>query len=367
MPAPIPVADIVRFGIFELDLTAREVHKAGVKVKLQDQPFRVLALLVDRAGQVVTREELQQKIWPTDLYGTFDQGLNNAIKKVRNALGDSADNPRFVETVAGLGYRFVAPVSAVQPRSSEPPFRFDFRILRNIALISLTAAALLTTLAYWAWHRSDMRARPSSEKTVLAVLPFDNLSRDPDQEFFSDGLTEEMIAQLGKLNPERLTVIARGSVVKYKGSSLPVNQIGKELHADYLLQGSVRSASDRVRITVQLIQVQDQTDRSGANLRCPERQRADLQVVADCLRGSCRVDVVSRCRSRIRSLSLGTAFPGFVAASPPTALTGRKSSADYNLMKGSVDEGGAHHSYSFHSFSQFQIPDVTLIGNGNPS
>ena len=105
-----------------------------------------------------------------------------------------------------------------------------------------------------------MRARSSSEKVILAVLPFDNLSRDPDQEFFSDGLTEEMIAQLGKLNPERLTVIARGSVAKYKGSSLAVNQIGRELHADYLVQGSVRRASDRVRITVQLIQVRDQTD-----------------------------------------------------------------------------------------------------------
>jgi TolB-like protein/DNA-binding winged helix-turn-helix (wHTH) protein/Flp pilus assembly protein TadD len=259
MHAPIPVAGSVRFGIFQLDLKARELHKAGVRVKLQDQPFRVLALLVDRAGQVVTREELQQKIWPTDVYGTFDQGLNNAIKKVRNALGDSADNPRFVETVAGHGYRFLAPVSAVGPRSPAPKFHFDLRTLRNIAFIGLTAASLVASVAYWAWHRSAMRARPSSEKAILAVLPFDNLSHDPDQEFFSDGLTEEMIAQLSKLNPDRLTVIARGSVAKYKGSSLPVSQIGSELHADYLLQGSVRRASDRVRITVELIQVRDQT------------------------------------------------------------------------------------------------------------
>src|SRR5260370_13179815 len=123
MQAPSPLVGIVRFGIFQLDLKARELHKAGVKVKLQEQPFRGLARLVDRAGQVVTREELRQNIWPTDVYVTFDQGLNNAIKKVRIALGDSADNPRFVETVAKHGYRFVAPVSADQRSASEAPFR----------------------------------------------------------------------------------------------------------------------------------------------------------------------------------------------------------------------------------------------------
>src|SRR6267142_439989 len=124
MPAPTPIADVVRFGIFQLDLKARELHKAGAKVKLQDQPFRVLAMLVERAGQVVTREELRDKIWPGDVYVTFDQGLNNAIKKVRDALGDSADNPRFIETLARHGYRFVAPVNAVPQRASEPQVRF---------------------------------------------------------------------------------------------------------------------------------------------------------------------------------------------------------------------------------------------------
>src|SRR5882724_4664114 len=259
MEAPTRFADTVRFGTFQLDLKARELHKAGVKVKLQDQPFRVLALLVAQAGQVVTREELRQKIWPSDVYVAFDQGLNNAIKKVRDALGDSADNPRFIETVAKQGYRFLAPVSVVPQRSSESPSRFGLRTIFT-ALIGLTIASVLVALVYSTWHRSALRTTPSSEKAILAVLPFDNLSHDPDQEFFSDGLTEEMIAQLGKLNPERLTVIARGSVSKYKGSSIAVSQIGKELHADYLLQGSVRRAPDRVRITVQLIQVRDQTD-----------------------------------------------------------------------------------------------------------
>ena len=265
-----PLAEIVRFGLFQLDLKTGELHKSGVKVKLQDQPLRVLIVLVEHGGQVVTREELQQRVWPTDVYVTFDQGLNNAIKKVRDALGDSAENPRFVETVAKRGYRFIAPINAgpelVAAARLKPEPGLDRRhhlgppLLPKITWIALAAVSLLAALGYWVWHRPQIRDRPSSEEIVLAVLPFDNLSRDPDQEFFSDGLTEEMIAQLGKLNPKRLSVIARGSVARYKGSSLPVNQIGRELHADYLLQGSVRRESGRVRITVQLIQVRDQTD-----------------------------------------------------------------------------------------------------------
>src|SRR6202789_2960975 len=260
MEAASPPSDIVHFGIFQIDLKARELHKAGVKVKLQEQPFRVLALLVERAGQVVTREELRQRVWPTDAYVAFDQGLNNAIKKVRAALGDSADSPRFVETLARHGYRFVAPVGALPQRPVEPRVRFGLRSRWQFALIGLASASLLAALAYWAWHGSTTHAGSPAEKVILAVLPFDNLGHDPDQEFFSDGLTEEMIAQLGKLNPERLTVISRGSVAKYKDSRLAANQIGRELRADYLVQGSVRRSADRVRITVQLIQVRDQTD-----------------------------------------------------------------------------------------------------------
>lgn len=259
MQAPPPLVDSVRFGIFQLDLKAHELLKAGVKVKLQDQPFRVLAMLVEHAGEVVTREKLQLRIWPTDVYVAFDQGLNNAIKKVRDALGDSADNPRFVETVAKHGYRFIAPVNAELTRSSEHRSPSGQRFLW-IGLIAVIAASVLAALGYWAWPRSAAKETPSSERLILAVLPFENLSHDPEQEFFSDGLTEEMTAQLGKLNPKRLNVIARGSVARYKASSLPPHQIGRELHADYLVQGSVRRDSGRVRITVQLIQVGDQTD-----------------------------------------------------------------------------------------------------------
>lgn len=278
MKAPDSIDGIVRFGMFQLDLKAGELRKGGVKVKMQDQPFRVLALLVERAGQVVTREQLRQGIWPTDVYVAFDQGLNNAIRKVRDALGDSADNPRFIETVAKHGYRFLAPVSPAQTVPSALPSRFAFFSTRSIAWMALGAVCLLASLAYWAWHRPAVHAKPPSEKVVLALLPLDNLSHDPDQEFFSDGLTEEIITQLSKVNPGRLGVIARGSVVRYKGSSLPVNQIGKELHADYLVQGSVRREADRVRIAVQLIQVRD-----GTNLWAEsyDRELKDILVLQD--------------------------------------------------------------------------------------
>jgi TolB-like protein/DNA-binding winged helix-turn-helix (wHTH) protein/Tfp pilus assembly protein PilF len=260
MQTTIPIDAILQFGVFQLDLKAGELHKAGVKVKLQDQPFRVLAVLVEHAGQLVTREELGQQVWPSNVYVDFDQGLNNAIKKVREALGDSADSPTLIETVARHGYRFIAKVSAVAAQPARSRLPLGSRTFRNSILISL-AAGLLAAFGYWAWRGPTAHIAPSPERVTLAVLPFENLSGDSDQEFFSDGLTEEMIAQLGKLNPDRLTVIARGSVARYKRSTLGANQIGRELLADYLVQGSVRRAADRVRITVQLIQVSDQIDR----------------------------------------------------------------------------------------------------------
>jgi TolB-like protein/DNA-binding winged helix-turn-helix (wHTH) protein len=261
MPTTSPLADIFQFDVFQLDLNEGELRKAGVKVKLQDQPFRVLAVLVERAGHVVSRDELRQRVWSGNVYVDFDQGLNNAVKKVREALGDAADSPRLIETVTRHGYRFITPVSVVAAPSLQPRLPPGSRVCRNAIAIGLTAVLLAAPFAYWVWHQSVKRTAPSSDRVTLAVLPFDNLSGDPDQEFFSDGLTEEMIAQLGNLNPDRLTVIARGAVAKYKRSTLSVNQIGRELHTDYVVEGSVRRATDRVRITVHLIQVSDQTDR----------------------------------------------------------------------------------------------------------
>lgn len=278
MQTTTPSRETFHFGVFQLDLKAGELHKAGVRVRLQDQPFRVLAVLVERAGTVVTREELRQRVWPSNVYVDFDQGLNNAIKKLREALGDSADTPTLIETVARHGYRFIAPVGAPPPaRPAEPHRPSGSRALRNGILIS-SATALVAALGFWAWHESTTHLAASPGKVTLAVLPFENLSGDPDQEFFSDGMTEEMIAQLGKLNPERLTVIARGTVAKYKHSNLAADQIGRELHADYLVQGSVRRVPDRVRITVHLIRVPEQTDRWAESY---DREARDVLALQD--------------------------------------------------------------------------------------
>jgi TolB-like protein/DNA-binding winged helix-turn-helix (wHTH) protein/Flp pilus assembly protein TadD len=260
MQTTSPSSELFQFGLFQLDLKAGELRKAGVRVKLQDQPFRVLALLVERAGQLVTREDLRQRVWPSNVYVDFDQGLNNSIKKVREALGDSADSPTVIETVARHGYRFIAPVTASPASPAGPRFTSESHTLRRGILVG-AGAALLAAFGFWAWHESATPLAPFSARVTLAVLPFDNLSGDPEQEFFSDGMTEEMIAQLGKLNPERLTVMAPGSVAKYKHSGLAVNEIGRDLHADYVVQGSVRRVPERVRITVHLIRVPEQTDR----------------------------------------------------------------------------------------------------------
>lgn len=211
---------ILRFDIFELDLRAGELYKSGRKAKLQEQPFRILAILLERPGQVITREELQERLWPADTFVDFEHSLNKAIQKLRKALGDEADKPRFIETLPRRGYRFVGSVSENLPGAT---------------------------------------GQPGTGKIMLVVLPFDNLSGDPEQEYFSDGLTDEMINQLARVHPERLGIIARTSAMKYKRANKGVDQIGRELGVNYILEGGVRRAGERLRITAQLIQVSDQT------------------------------------------------------------------------------------------------------------
>jgi len=208
---------ILRFGVFEVDLRSGELRKHGLKIKLQEKPFQVLATLLEHPGNVITREELRRKLWPEDTFVDFEHSINIALNKLRAALSDSAKNPRFVETLARHGYRFIAPV--------------DKRV----------------------------QASPPSGKVMLAVLPFENLSHDPEQNYFSEGLTEEMITQLGRIHPRRLGVMARSTAMHYKGSEKRADQIGQELGVGYILEGSVRRAIDRVRITAQLIEVSDQT------------------------------------------------------------------------------------------------------------
>jgi TolB-like protein/DNA-binding winged helix-turn-helix (wHTH) protein/Tfp pilus assembly protein PilF len=258
-----------RFGAFELDLRTGELRKGGFRVRLQEQPLRILALLVERAGELVTREDLRQRLWSEDTFVDFDRGLNNAVRRLREALGDSADAPRFIETLARRGYRFIAPVERVpppaptppaaapppeavppaQPATAPPPVPAGARV-RTVLVALLAGLALLAAL-YGAWPRSPTAV--GRGRAMLAVLPFVNLSGDREQDYFSDGLTEEMIARLAALHPSELGVIARTSAMHYKGTQKRATDIGRELGVAYVLESSVRRSGSRVRVTAQLI------------------------------------------------------------------------------------------------------------------
>ena len=266
---------IVRFGVFEADLETGELRKNGAKVPLQGQPFQVCAILLERSGKLVTREELRQKVWPEDTFVDFDHAVNTAIKKIRIALGDEADNPRFVQTLPRRGYRFICPVLTGDGHlaEAEPPATAATTVVetgptdqrlgarpRFLVTILISCCALsLAVMVYLGWHRMRAgRPSPGSGYVMLAVLPFQNLSGDPSQDYFSDGLTEEMIAQLGALSPDQLGVIARTTSMAYKHTSKSVEQIGSELGVGYVLESSVRRDGNQMRISVQLIRVHDQ-------------------------------------------------------------------------------------------------------------
>jgi len=292
-------SQVLRFGVFEANILARELRKHGTHVRLRGQPFCILSMLLERPGEVVTRDEMRQKLWSADTFVDFEHSLNSAIKKLRAVLGDSPDNSRYIETIPRVGYRFVAPVQEVplpglsapevsassteSQTQAAPPvshWRWPRLVAGGLALVALAAVAT------FAWRRAHLRPGLAGEKVVLAVLPFSNLTGDPGQEYFSDGLTEEMIAQLGQMDPNRMSVIARTSIMHYKGSSAPLPQIGSELGVQYVLEGSVRRDSGRVRITAQLVRVKDQTpvwsreyDRELAGLLTLQHEVA--QEVAD--------------------------------------------------------------------------------------
>ena len=214
-----PAPALIRFGTFELDPQSGELRKQGLKVRLQEQPFQILQILLEHPGKVVTREDLQQRIWPSDTFVDFDHGLYNAIKKLREALGDSADTPRYVETLSRRGYRFIA---------------------------SLNVPAT---------DRSSSAAAADAPKDSIAVLPFLNLSADPENEFFADGITEEIINALAQI--EGLHVVARTSAFSFKGKQVDLRIIGEQLKVRTILEGSVRRSGNHLRIAVQLVNVAD--------------------------------------------------------------------------------------------------------------
>jgi TolB-like protein/DNA-binding winged helix-turn-helix (wHTH) protein/Tfp pilus assembly protein PilF len=259
----------LRFGVFEADLRTGELTKHGKRLRLQQQPFRLLAMLLEKPGELVTREELRGRLWPQTIVD-FDHGLNKAISKIREALGDSAENPRFVETVARRGYRFLAEVAVVHDQQPEavagdlallgdpglhplidvgtsprqPPRAFawrpfGFRLARELA-------TSLSRILYPGRHTS-----PTIHS--LAVLPLEDLSSDASQNYFADGMTDELITRLGQISA--LRVISRTSVMTYKSVRKPLAEIARELNVEAVVEGSVMRFGDRVRITAQLIQV----------------------------------------------------------------------------------------------------------------
>lgn len=372
---------VVRFGVFEASLLSGELRKHGLLIRVPGQPFKILAIFLERPGEVITRDELRKSLWPAETFVDFEHSLNSAIKKLRESLGDSAENPRYIETLPRVGYRFIAPVNAGDTEAAAPaiagnlvyefgPFRLDPRrrllmtnnqpvplqptafetlltlvrnsdkvilkedlmkvvwpdtvveesnltenisILRRAlgdtatgsryivttpdrgyrfasevrtisdpetvivedpvraggetprryppigSLVVAGAVAIALVFCWLAWRRFGPGPPQVPARVMLAVLPFQNLSGDREQEYFADGLTEEMITQLGRLQPERLGVIARTSVMAYKHSDKRLDQIGRELGVQYVLEGSFRRYVDRLRITAQLIYVKDQT------------------------------------------------------------------------------------------------------------
>jgi len=254
----VPGASL-KFDDLELDLGSYQLRRNGSVVKLERIPMELLILLASRNGQLVSREEIVEKLWGKDVFVDSAHGVNTAIRKIRNALQDDPEEPRFIETVVGKGYRFVAPLLDA-PQEVVPPVSDHSRLLStSFLLIGACLIGAMFVGAYFGLRHFWPPGTFQGGRTMLAVLPFENLTGDPNQDYFSDGLTEEMITQLGRLDPRQLGVIARTSAMSYKHSTKAVDQIGRELGVNYILEGSARREGGRLRVTAQLIQVRDQS------------------------------------------------------------------------------------------------------------
>lgn len=289
MGSPAAVARILHFGVFEMDLKACELRKHGLRLRLPEQPFQVLVVLLEKPGEIVTREELRNRLWPGDTFVDFDHGLNNAVMRLREVLGDASENPRFVETIPRRGYRFIAPVAgsalpepaaadsevesglvpveaasqAVEQAGLEVPSQAA-SIRRGpattrLAILTTAILALAGLLGAGLFHYTRGGATPSNrvQNKSLVVLPIENLSGDKDQEYFADGMTDDLIANLAKIRS--LRVISRSTAMAYKGTRKPLSQIASELNVDAVFEGTVLRVGNRVRITAELVQVS--TDR----------------------------------------------------------------------------------------------------------
>jgi TolB-like protein/DNA-binding winged helix-turn-helix (wHTH) protein/Flp pilus assembly protein TadD len=276
---------IIRFGVFEVDLNAAELRKGGLRIKLPEQPFQILTVLLEKPGELVTREELRNRLWQSDTFVDFDHGVNNAVMRLREVLGDSSDSPRFIETVPRRGYRFIAHVdespwsppsltpqqpesqklaipttedTATAPALSPSSIQQGVKRRRTLIIVGVVAIVLFVLAGAWRYRATltggtgDVR-----QSTSVVVLPLENLSGDQEQDYFADGMTDDLIANLAKIRS--LRVISRSTAMAYKHTHKPLSEIARELHVDAVVEGTVLRAGDRVRITAELVQVS--TDR----------------------------------------------------------------------------------------------------------
>jgi TolB-like protein/DNA-binding winged helix-turn-helix (wHTH) protein/tetratricopeptide (TPR) repeat protein len=273
MPDATQTPAVHRFGAFEINLQSGELRKSGMRLRLSGQPLQVLAILVERSGEVVTREELHSKLWSADTFVDFDHGLNNAVARIREVLDDSAEAPRYVETIPRRGYRFIAPLTDLLP-ATLPPSTAELRVgsaheitrpasgpsvlptekrFRSTHLMLLGGAAVLVlfTFAFALYRSSHVKGTSKPAIKSLAVLPLKNLSGDPTQEYLADGMTEALIGRLSMIRG--LRVISRTSVMSLKDSKLSARDIAKTLQVDALVEGSVIREGIRIRVYAQLI------------------------------------------------------------------------------------------------------------------
>lgn len=360
----VPGPPKLKFGPFVVDLVAGEIRKNGARIRLQEKPLRILAMLTERPGQLVTRDELNKRLWPDDTFVDFETGLNTAVSKLRDALSDSGQEQRYIETVPRRGYRFLAEVEVEEVSGAEAQLepanragagsvgfaiadtvsvkesesandsaaqlpaiaaRLHLATGRPYIVLFVLAGLAFTTWLLWTYfHRANSAL---ATRTMLAVLPFENLTGDPAQDYISDGFTEEIITELGQMSPDELGIIARTSSMTYKGQQKSISKIAGELHVKYVLEGSVRQTETGFRVTAQLIRADDQTHLWAQDFDRPVGRLVQIQgEVAQAVAREIRVKLAPQTTSsfaRAREVDPG-AYRSF--------LQGR-----YNLAKRSGD------------------------------
>lgn len=308
---------VVRFGTYEVSMDSGELRKSGIRIRVQQLPIKVLGILLEHPGEVVSREELRSRLWPNEGFGDFDQAVNIAVAKLRSALGDSAENPRYIETLPKRGYRFIADVRNAQPNlqvssasdspslgikpkvelKSAPPMPKSGKRIGLWAFVLLVAVALAI---FASWRHRQQKA-PAVAIRSLAVLPLENLSTDASQDYFADGMTDQLITDLAQI--AALRVISRTSAMLYKGAHKPLPEIAKELNVDVIVEGTVLYSGNQVRVTAQLIQASSDRHLWAATYQANVRDTLLVQTkVAQAIADQIRIQLTPKEKSGLRHL-----------------------------------------------------------------